>query len=118
MLALVANFHGEVDIVHKVPSTCFVPRPKVDSCIVRLRKREAPLYPDVESAFVVRLIRAAFTQRRKTLRNSLTKSGSFGAPKEAVLDAMDAAGIDPGRRPQTMSLNEFVQLAQEIKARI
>ena len=57
-------------------------------------------------------------QRRKTLRNSLTKSGGFGAPQEAVLDAMDAAGIDPGRRPQTLGIEEFGLLAREIRSRI
>lgn len=117
-LALAAQYHSEVDIVHKVPSTCFKPRPKVDSCIVRLRNRKDPLYPGLDRESLLSLIRVAFSQRRKTLRNSLTKSGNFSAPKEAVLAAMDASGIDPGRRPQTLTLDEFAALAREIKARV
>jgi 16S rRNA (adenine1518-N6/adenine1519-N6)-dimethyltransferase len=118
VLTLAAALYGKVDIVHRVPRTCFVPKPNVDSCIVRLRRHETPLYPDVEAAFILRLIRAAFTQRRKTLRNSLLKSGQFGAPQEAVSAALDSSEIDPQRRPQTVSLDEFARLAAEIKRRM
>lgn len=118
VLALAAALYSEVDIVHKVPRTCFRPQPRVDSCIVRMRCRQEPLYPDVPPKFLMRIIRSAFSQRRKTLRNSLTRAGAFGAPKEAVLDAFDATGIDPGRRPQTLTLDEFAALAREIRSRI
>ena len=118
MLSLASQYYADVDIVHRVPKTCFRPQPKVDSCIVRLRGREAPLFPDVDGPFLMSLMRAAFSQRRKTLRNSLTRSGNFGAPSEAVLEAMEAAGIEPSRRPQTMALEEFAALAKEVKARL
>ncbi|HOE65957.1 MAG TPA: 16S rRNA (adenine(1518)-N(6)/adenine(1519)-N(6))-dimethyltransferase RsmA [Candidatus Hydrogenedentes bacterium] len=117
-LALAARLYSDVDIVHFVPRTCFRPIPKVDSCIVRLRRRTEPIGADVAPRFVMKVVRAAFGQRRKTLRNSLTRSGAFGAPQEAVLDAMAAEGIDPQRRPQTLGLEEFVRLAAAIKARI
>ena len=118
VLALATRLFAEADIVHKVPRTCFRPEPKVDSCIVRLRNRSKPLFPDVDADFLRRVIRTAFAHRRKTLRNSLTKSGDFGAPKEAVMEAFSACGIDPGRRPQTLDLQEFAALSQEIRARI
>lgn len=117
VLSLTAALFGQVDIVHRVPASCFVPRPKVDSCIVRLRTHETPLYASSESSIARSLIRAAFKQRRKTLRNSLTRTGDFGAPREVVLEALGAAQIDPDRRPQTLTLEEFVQLAREIRAR-
>lgn len=118
MLAMAARYFGDVDLIRRVPRTCFRPIPKVDSCVVRLRTRETPLYPDVDRAFLMALMRAAFGQRRKTLRNSLTKSGSFGAPREAVLEAMEASAIAPGRRPQTVTLDEFARLAKEIRLRM
>ncbi|MGI6459656.1 MAG: 16S rRNA (adenine(1518)-N(6)/adenine(1519)-N(6))-dimethyltransferase RsmA [Candidatus Hydrogenedentales bacterium] len=118
MLAMAARYYGAVDLVRRVPRACFRPIPKVDSCVVRLRAHETSLYPDVERSFLMALMRAAFGQRRKTLRNSLTKSGSFGAPREAVLEAMEAADIEPGRRPQTVTLDEFARLAREIRVRI
>ncbi|MFO7973304.1 MAG: 16S rRNA (adenine(1518)-N(6)/adenine(1519)-N(6))-dimethyltransferase RsmA [Candidatus Hydrogenedentota bacterium] len=118
MLALAARYYGEVDLVRRVPRTCFRPKPKVDSCIVRLRAHETPLYPDIDRSFLMRLMRTAFGKRRKTLRNSLTRSGEFGAPRDTVLEAMEAAGIAHDRRPQTMSLEDFVRLAREIRARL
>jgi len=118
VLALVCKYWADIDIVHRVPRTCFVPQPKVDSCIVRLRCRQTLPYPDLESKFLISLIRAAFSQRRKTLRNSLTRSGAFGVPQEIVEAAFTAADIDPGRRPQTMDLDEFAKLAREIRARM
>lgn len=114
---LAAHYYGDVDIVHKVPRTCFRPVPRVDSCIVRLHGRETPLYPDLDGRFLTRVIRAAFAQRRKTLRNSLARSRRLGLPAEVVLEAMAAATIDPGRRPQTMTLDEFAVLARAIRAR-
>ena len=117
-LTLAASYYAEVDIVHKVPRTCFTPQPKVDSCIVRLRLRQTAAHPDGDVRFLMSVIRAAFSQRRKTLRNSLGRSSAFGVPQEAVLDALAAAGIDPVRRPQTIDLDEFIKLAHEIKARI
>ncbi len=118
VLAIATRLHANVDIVHHVPATCFVPKPKVDSAIVRFRLRETPAFPDIEPRFLMRLVRAAFGQRRKTLRNALTGSGDFGAPKEAVLGALDEAGIDPGRRAQTLSLEDFAALARTLKPRL
>ncbi len=118
VLALAAQYYAQVDMVHRVPRTCFSPQPEVDSCIVRFRCRQTPLYPGLDGPFLMRVIRTAFSQRRKTLRNSLTRSSDFGVPREAVLGAMEAADIDPGRRPQTMTLDEFARLAREIRRRI
>jgi len=115
-LSIAGSLYADVDIVHHVPASCFVPRPKVDSAIVRFRVREEPLSPDPR--FVMKVVRAAFGQRRKTLRNALTATGHFGAPKEAVLEAMEAAGIDPGRRAQTLTLEDFIRLAGAIRERI
>jgi len=118
ILSLAPRCHAEVDVVHRVPRTCFAPRPKVDSCIVRFRRRGQPLYPDLDVASLIALIRAAFAARRKTLRNTLTRTGAYGAPKQAVLDAFAATGIDPGRRPQTLELDEFAELARAIRSRL
>lgn len=118
ILSVAARCYAAVDIVHRVPASCFVPRPKVDSCVVRFRCDKTEAMPREEKLFLMKVVRAAFAQRRKTLRNSLTRSGAFGAPKEAVLEAMDAAGVDPGRRPQSLGFEEFGLLAAEIRRRI
>ena len=118
VLSLAMRWHAEVDLVHKVPSTCFTPRPKVDSCIMRLRCRPQSLAPDLDTKFLMSVVRAAFSQRRKTLRNSLVQSGNFGAPQAAVLAAFEETGIDPSRRPQTLSIDDFIALARSIRVKI
>lgn len=118
VLAVAAHLYSEVEVVHRVPRTCFRPMPRVDSAIVRLRARSEPLCPGLEPRFLLSVVRAAFAQRRKTLRNSLTRSPLFGAPSGAVLEAFEATGIDAGRRPQTLSVDDFARLARAIRERI
>ena len=115
-LALACQLRAEVDIVHKVPASCFKPRPKVDSCIVRLRNRSKPLYPDVDQKLLLNIISTAFNQRRKTLRNSLARPDRLNLPTDMVLDAMRDSEIDPSRRPQTLTLDEFAALAKSIQS--
>lgn len=118
ILSIAARIYAEVDVVHHVPSTCFIPRPKVDSSIVRFRCYRPEDRVTQDPKFTLKVVRAAFAHRRKTLRNSLTRSAQFGAPAEAVLAALEAAGIDPGRRPQTLDLPEWVTLSGEIRSRL
>ncbi|PCJ57733.1 MAG: ribosomal RNA small subunit methyltransferase A [Candidatus Hydrogenedentota bacterium] len=115
-LALACRYHAEVDIVHKVPASCFRPKPKVNSCIVRLRNRKEPLFPGVDGDFLMDIIGTAFSQRRKTLRNSLSKAGRLDFTTEKVLDAMATAEVDPSRRPQTLELEEFANIAKALKS--
>jgi 16S rRNA (adenine1518-N6/adenine1519-N6)-dimethyltransferase len=117
VLALAAQLHAQVDIVHQVPRTCFMPQPTVDSAIVRLRSHPAPRYGDLDARFIMRVIRQAFAQRRKTLRNTLVKARLAGLESEAVLEALEEAGVDPGRRPQTLSLDEFAAVAGAVRSR-
>lgn len=115
ILAVAGRMYADVDVVHHVPASCFVPRPKVDSCIVRFRCHREPL-AGADTPFTMKLVRAAFAQRRKTLRNSLLKSGAFGAPQAAIQAAFEETGIDAGRRPQTLSVEEFIALARSTRA--
>lgn len=117
VLAIASALYGETSVVHFVPRTCFRPQPNVDSAIVRSVLHKTPRF-DIEPKFIMKVVRAAFSKRRKTLRNSLTKTGAFGADKDIVEAAFVAADIDPTRRPQTMSVEEFARLAREIRTRI
>jgi 16S rRNA (adenine1518-N6/adenine1519-N6)-dimethyltransferase len=118
VLTIAAQWHADVDIVHHVSRTCFRPIPNVDSCVVRFRCREHPLATEIDTRFLMSVVRAAFSSKRKTLRNSLTRTGALGAPKDSVLEALDAAGIDSGRRPEDVGIEEFARLAREIRTRI
>jgi 16S rRNA (adenine1518-N6/adenine1519-N6)-dimethyltransferase len=92
----------------EVPRTCFMPPPRVDSRVLRLERVENPFAAD-EAAAISRLVEAAFSQRRKTLRNSvLASTGWSGAVFGTALAESD---IDGRRRAETLSLDEFAALA-------
>jgi 16S rRNA (adenine1518-N6/adenine1519-N6)-dimethyltransferase len=67
---------------------------------------------------ITRVFRQAFEHRRKTLRNSLAKARVFGLAEEAVMAALADAGVDAGRRPQTVSLDEFAAVTRELRRHI
>ena len=91
-----------------MPPGAFRPAPKVTSSVVHLEFLGAPAVDDALAPVYGRVVRAAFAQRRKTLENSL-RSGGFGG-------LAAAAGLDPGRRAETLSIGEFVRLARAAAA--
>jgi 16S rRNA (adenine1518-N6/adenine1519-N6)-dimethyltransferase len=96
----------EVETVCRLRPGSFYPAPKVESAVVRLLPREAPLAEENDSFQAV--VRAAFQMRRKTLRNALR---ALGDPDRADR-ALSIAGIDPARRGETLSIDEFARLAE------
>lgn len=106
-LALVAT----AEVVARVPRTVFLPQPRVDSVTVRLRRRPDALPPD-ERERVATVVDAAFHQRRKTLRRSLSSL----APPDVVHAAVSRAGVDPGERPERLDAATFVRLAGALDA--
>ncbi len=108
-LSVIMQYAATVERVMKVPRHAFVPRPKVESAVLRLFPRhEAPVdVPDPRVFF--RAVRGSFGQRRKTLQNSLM-AAAF--ERERILEACAGAHIDPGRRGETLSLEEFAALAR------
>jgi 16S rRNA (adenine1518-N6/adenine1519-N6)-dimethyltransferase len=107
-LSVMAQYRCRVESLFVVPPEAFVPRPKVDSAIVRLTPHAELPYPAVDEGLLFSLVREAFGQRRKTLRNNL--KGRIEAEALATLD------IDPSRRPQTLSVEEFVRIANHLAA--
>ncbi len=118
VMTLAARLYAEVDIVHHVSATCFVPRPKVDSCIVRFRCRATDPAAKQRIADTLAVARAAFAQRRKTLKNSLCHARPFGLSREAVMAGLATSGIDGERRPQTLDMDEFNRLATALRSRL
>lgn len=108
-LSVAVQYYCTVAHVANAPKEVFIPQPKVDSTVIRLdirRDKPVDLY-DEEAFFAV--IKAGFGQRRKTLLNSLT--GTYGLSKEEILKVMNSVGIDPIRRAETLSIQEFAALA-------
>ena len=111
-LTVAVGFYCTVSHVASAPKEAFVPRPKVDSTVLRLDIRpECPVELTDEKLFF-ETVKSGFGQRRKTLLNSLT--GVRGLAKPAVAQALEAAAIDPQRRAETLSLEEFADLANQI----
>lgn len=107
-VSVAAQYYYEVLLGREVPAALFTPPPKVDSQILILRKRDQPLFDDVESKEFFRVVKAGFSQRRKTLLNSL--SAGLQLDKAAVKDICEAVGIDSSRRAQTLSIEEWHNL--------
>jgi 16S rRNA (adenine1518-N6/adenine1519-N6)-dimethyltransferase len=114
VLTLASQYYARVDIVRRVPRTCFRPQPKVDSSIVRMRMRTEPPVADVDAYSFLRVVRAAFAKRRKTLRNALLGSPELELPAGHIDAALEGGGIDPMRRAQTLSMAEFAGLARRL----
>lgn len=107
-LSVAVQYYTEPEIVLNVPPRSFIPAPEVDSVVIACRVRSVPAVRVSEEKMFFRVVRAAFGQRRKTLANAL-RGGGF--PKEQVRDAMERAQMDPQRRGETLSLEEFGRLA-------
>lgn len=107
-LSVMAQYRCQVESLFMVPPEAFVPQPKVDSAIVRLTPHAELPHPASDETLLFTLVREAFGQRRKTLRNNL--KGRIAA------DDLEALGIDPARRPQTLTVEEFVRIANHLAA--
>ncbi len=92
----------------KVPPGAFTPNPEVDSSVITLTLRDQPAVLVADEAFFIRVIKAAFSQRRKTLRNALKQ---LKAPQDKMDAVLTRTGIDLGRRAETLSVEEFGKLA-------
>ena len=110
-LSLAVQFYAEPYIVANVPPNCFIPRPAVGSAVIRLtRYQEKPVKVN-DSAFMFKIIRASFNQRRKTLQNGLYNSSELRIPKEKTVAALEEMGLTPTIRGEKLSLEEFAKLS-------
>ena len=115
-LSVAVQYYCTAEAVVNVPKEVFMPQPKVDSTVLRLciRKEKPVILEDRDMFF--RCVKAGFGQRRKTLLNSLM--GIDNITKDIVRDALEKAGIDPSRRAETLNLEEFAKLSNEVFLRM
>jgi len=112
LLALSIHLYGTPSIVARIPAGAFYPKPKVDSAVLRLAVAAQPRLADTELFF--RLAKAGFSQKRKTLRNAL--AGGLQIPVSQALQVLEAAQIEPNRRAETLSLEEWGRLVESAGA--
>jgi len=115
ILSVLCQNWFDVRRVVRVPPGAFFPPPKVHSVVLRFDALEQPRIAVADERFFRQVVKGAFGQRRKTLRNSLQGAGlSF----DGLVEAMDGIGIDSGRRAETLSLEEFGALAEMLRVRL
>jgi 16S rRNA (adenine1518-N6/adenine1519-N6)-dimethyltransferase len=105
LLALSVQVYGKPQVIMRIPAGAFYPPPKIDSAVVRIDLFPEPFIPTGKLDRFFLLCKAGFGQKRKTLRNSL--SHGLGIPTKLVEENLAAAEIDPGRRAETLSLQEW-----------
>lgn len=110
-LSVVIQYISEPRVVLNVPKTVFIPQPNVDSSVIRLDKLTDTRVKMKDEAFFYEVIRASFAQRRKTLLNNLANNLFDNVSKETLGNTLNSIGIDPGRRGETLDINEFANLS-------
>ena len=111
-ITVLCQYYTEPSVVTNVPASLFVPPPKVDSAVLQLKIREKPAVQVQDEKMFFRVVKAAFSQRRKTLLNCLCSNFSF--PKEEMSALLEGIGIMPSRRGETLSLQEFADISDAI----
>lgn len=107
-LSVLVQYYCDTKIVRKVAPSSFIPRPKVESIVIRLDRLAEPRVKAKDEKLMFELVRAGFNMRRKTLWNA---AKSFKLSKEDLEKAFENSGVDPKRRAETLSLQEFANLA-------
>ena len=106
------RYYSEPKLLFNVSRGSFMPSPNVDSCVIKLDIHNDGRYKAQDEEFFFRTVRGAFSQRRKNLLNSL--SSSMGMEKSLIAKAVENAGIPTNARPEQLSMEEFLRLAEEL----
>jgi 16S rRNA (adenine1518-N6/adenine1519-N6)-dimethyltransferase len=114
LLSLSVQIYGEAHIAAHIPAACFYPEPQVDSSVLAIDIYDDPKLSRESIPTLFQIAHAAFRQKRKMLRNSLKPV--FNGNQDALSAALSAAGIDVRRRPETLSLEEWINLTQSVMA--
>ncbi len=107
----ILQYYCDTSVIRTVSPTCFLPRPKVDSIIIRLDRLSKPRVEVTNEELFFKIIRSSFNMRRKTLPNGLKV---LGFSKELIEQAFKSSNIDVMRRGETLSIEEFAMLANNI----
>ncbi len=112
-LSLAVQYYARPEVVARVPANCFMPRPGVDSTVIRLSRYQEPLVKVQDEKHLFALIRASFNQRRKTLANGL--ANGLGISREQVTTALEEMGLSATVRGEALTLEQFAELSNLLK---
>ncbi|QDE67254.1 16S rRNA (adenine(1518)-N(6)/adenine(1519)-N(6))-dimethyltransferase [Myxococcus xanthus] len=113
LLTVLLGMHYDADNVLTLEAWRFHPPPKVDSAVLRLTRRKSPRAPIIDEARFTRVVKASFAHRRKTLINSIKSDPTLGTT-ETLIAALEAAGVDPQRRAETLAPEEFAAIERAL----
>ena len=108
VLSLMVQYYGTVEKFFTIPAGAFTPKPKVDSAVIRIQRHATPPVQVASPNTFFTIIRTSFAGRRKMIANTLKTR------YQDIRSIMEKAGIDPRRRPETLSMDEFASLANKI----
>ncbi|GAB6928010.1 16S rRNA (adenine(1518)-N(6)/adenine(1519)-N(6)) -dimethyltransferase RsmA [Paenibacillus sp. JCM 10914] len=110
-LSIAVQYYSEPELVCVVPHTVFIPQPNVESAVIRLAVRQAPPVHVEDEAFFFDVVQSSFAQRRKTIANNLKSRFFPGEGRERLEELLAEAGIEPVRRGETLSIEEYARLS-------
>ena len=113
-LSLAVQYYAKPYIVANVPQNCFMPRPNVDSAVIRLTCHKEPPVSVNDKELMFKLIRASFNQRRKTLVNGIANFSELSFSKDDVASALKAVGLSETIRGEVLTLEHFAELSNEL----
>lgn len=114
--SLYCQYHAQCELLFEVPPDCFIPAPKVTSAVIQLTPTPQPPVAVSDEGFLFRVVRAAFSMRRKTLANGLANGFSGQLTKGEITELIQSCGFAPTVRGEQLGLAEFAQLADAIQS--
>lgn len=115
-LSLAVQYYAKPQVVLTVPASCFMPRPNVDSAVIRLSRYEKPPVQVCDEKLMFGIIRASFNQRRKTMTNSVCGCKELGISKEQLAAALEKCGLPSAVRGEALTLEQFAKLVNALKS--
>ncbi len=116
-LSLAVQYYAKPEIITRVPAACFMPRPNVDSTVIRLSRYEHPRVQVTDEKYLFAVIRASFNQRRKTLANGLSNAGNLGVNRKMVEETLEEMGLSAMVRGEALTLEQFAELSDRLLAK-
>ena len=110
-LSLAVQYYATAKVILNVSATCFMPRPNVDSAVIKLTRHKEPTVNVADEKLMFKIIRASFNQRRKTLVNGLKNSPELSFSKEQIVKAIERIGKPETIRGEALTLEDFAELA-------
>lgn len=111
-ITVAVNYYAEAEVLFDVGRECFTPSPNVDSCVIKLSVRKEPPVKVQDEEFFFKMVKAAFSQRRKTASNGI--SSGLGIAKDKVSEALSLSGLSPTVRAEALAMEELALLADNL----